>query len=114
MAEGDADRIAAAHQDALDERLTAVVELVPSARRSLPRARARAASPRPGTCSLGLGADLPLEALLEALDLAGRVDDGLLARVERVAVGADVDAELGRVEPTSTRVPHDPQSTLAS
>src|SRR5678815_5289695 len=41
------------------------------------------------------GPNLALEALLEALDLAGRVDDRLLAREERVAVAADVDAELG-------------------
>src|SRR5262245_22293817 len=42
-----------------------------------------------------LGAGLALQALLEALDLAGRVDDRLLARVERVAVAADVDPQLG-------------------
>src|SRR4051795_8289869 len=41
-----------------------------------------------------LGADLALQALLEPLDLAGRVDDVLRARVERVAVAADVDAQL--------------------
>src|SRR5690349_1139073 len=34
-----------------------------------------------------------LEPLLEALDLAGGVDDGLLARVERMAVGAHVHAQ---------------------
>src|SRR6478752_3998406 len=44
-------------------------------------------------CSV-LAADLALQALLEALDLAGRVDDRLLAREERVAVAAHVDAEL--------------------
>src|SRR5439155_8801579 len=42
----------------------------------------------------GSGAGRPLQALLEPLDLAGRVDDRLLAREERVAVGADVDPEL--------------------
>src|SRR4029079_6172082 len=42
-----------------------------------------------------LGADLALQALLEALDLAGGVDDVLRARVERVAVATDVDAQLG-------------------
>src|SRR5689334_1461705 len=41
-----------------------------------------------------LGPDLPLQTLLEPLDLAGRVDDVLRARVERVAVAADVDAQL--------------------
>ena len=40
------------------------------------------------------GAGLALEALLEALDLAGGVDDVLLAREERVAVAAHVDAQL--------------------
>src|SRR5262245_49432726 len=45
-----------------------------------------------GRC--GLAADLPLEALLETLDLARGVDDRLLAREERVAIGAHVDAEL--------------------
>src|SRR3972149_3069277 len=44
--------------------------------------------------SKSAGPDLPLEALLEALDLAGGVDDRLLARVERVAVAADIDAQL--------------------
>src|SRR3972149_8219391 len=34
-----------------------------------------------------------LEPLLEALDLAGGVDDGLLAGEERVAVRADVDVQ---------------------
>ena len=40
------------------------------------------------------GPDLPLEATLEALHLAGRVDDVLLAGEERVAVAAHVDAQL--------------------
>jgi hypothetical protein len=35
-----------------------------------------------------------LEAALEALDLAGGVEDHLLAREERVAAVADVDAQL--------------------
>ena len=61
----------------------------------------------------GLASGLALEALLEALDLAGGVDDRLLAREERVAVAADVDAQLGRVEPTVHSVPHEPQWTLA-
>src|SRR5205085_4741581 len=42
----------------------------------------------------GLGSDLAVEPLLEPLHLAGRVDDRLLAREERVAVGADVDAQF--------------------
>src|SRR3954453_7753489 len=42
-----------------------------------------------------LSADLALQSLLEPLDLAGRVDDRLLPRVERMAVAADVDSELG-------------------
>ena len=41
------------------------------------------------------GSGRSLQALLEPLDLAGRVDDRLLAREERVAVRADVDAQLG-------------------
>src|SRR3972149_6156483 len=41
------------------------------------------------------GARLSLEALLEALNLTGRVNDRLLAREERVAVAAYIDAELG-------------------
>src|SRR5262245_20136084 len=48
----------------------------------------------PGMVRADLGPDLPLQALLEPLDLTGRVDDVLRARVERVAVAADVDAEL--------------------
>ena len=40
------------------------------------------------------GPGLALEAALEALDLAGGVDDVLLAREERVAVAADVHAHL--------------------
>src|SRR5689334_13950035 len=46
---------------------------------------------RPGP---DLGPDLSLQALLEPLDLAGRIDDVLRARIERVAVAADVDAQL--------------------
>ena len=87
------DRIAAAHQDALDQGLTAVGE---------PGLGHGAQSTGPITAGgqLGeLGADLALHPLLEALDLAGGVDDRLLARVERVAGGAHVDAQLGRVEP---------------
>src|SRR5436305_13309209 len=37
----------------------------------------------------------PLEPLLEALEASARVDELLLARVERVAVRADLDVQLG-------------------
>src|SRR5215208_2815343 len=50
---------------------------------------------RPSPVAGRLRPDLTLESLLEALDLACGVDDVLRARVERVAVAADVDAELG-------------------
>src|SRR3954447_4404165 len=43
-----------------------------------------------------LGALGTLEALLEALDASARVHQLLLARVERVAVRADLDMHLGR------------------
>src|SRR5262245_58144944 len=47
------------------------------------------------TCLLGrLGGLRPLEAALEALDPAPRVDELLLARVEGVAVRADLDVQL--------------------
>src|SRR2546430_12594633 len=46
-----------------------------------------------------------LEALLEALDPAARVDQLLLARVERMAVRADLDVELGLRRPRLERVP---------
>src|SRR3954454_16794330 len=42
----------------------------------------------------GLGSDLALQTLLEALDLSGRIDDVLRPREERVAVRAHVDAKL--------------------
>src|SRR6185295_2126233 len=42
-----------------------------------------------------LAAGLPLQALLEPLDLAGGVDDVLGAGEEGMAVAADVDAQLG-------------------
>ena len=64
--------------------------------------------PGPG-CDASAGSDLALQALLESLDLACGVDDRLLAGEERVAVAADVDPELGRVEPTVHSVPQDPQ-----
>src|SRR6478736_8533293 len=49
---------------------------------------------RPACDPGGLAADLALEALLEPLDLAGRIDDRLLPGEERVAVAADVDPQL--------------------
>src|SRR5258705_8825416 len=48
--------------------------------------------PSMGMCRLA--PDLALQALLEALDLASRVDDRLLAREERVAVATHVDTQL--------------------
>ena len=101
-AEGDRDRVATAHQDALDEGLTTVGEA--RHRESLPAHRGPAAHGRIAgrprrrhgpAAGRPLGSGRPLQPLLEALDLAGRVDDRLLARVERVAVAADVDAQLG-------------------
>src|SRR4051794_32164209 len=47
-----------------------------------------------GACG-ALGALGPLEPLLEALEAAAGVDELLLARVERVAVRADLDVQLG-------------------
>src|ERR1035437_5453147 len=57
------------------------------------------ASGRRGGLGLGLGRGCRglrrvRVALLEALDAAGRVDELGLAREERVAVGADFEAEL--------------------
>src|SRR5882672_756300 len=46
-----------------------------------------------------------LEALLEALHPAARVDELLLAGVERMAVRADLDVELGLRRPRLERVP---------
>src|SRR5215471_6174616 len=51
------------------------------------------------------GALGPLEPALEALHPAARVDELLLARVERVAVRADLDVELGLCGPRLERVP---------
>src|ERR1051325_4927094 len=47
----------------------------------------------------------PLETPLEALDAAAGVEELLLARVERVAVGADLDVELGLRRAGRERVP---------
>src|SRR6266566_852704 len=46
-----------------------------------------------------------LEPALEALDASARVDQLLLARVERVAVGADLDVQLGLRGAGLERVP---------
>src|SRR6476646_10672411 len=51
-------------------------------------------------CALGL-----LEAALEALDAAARVQQLLLAGVERVARGADLDVQLGLGGTRRERVP---------
>ncbi len=56
-----------------------------------PSVAAREPGEMPGELS---GANLALEAALEPLDLARGVDDVLLARVERVAVAAHVNAQL--------------------
>src|SRR5215471_1611171 len=50
---------------------------------------------RAGLSLLGLGLLGPLEPLLEALDATARVDELLLAGVERVALRADLDVQLG-------------------
>ena len=121
MAEGDGDRVAAAHEDALDEGLAAVGVAGPSAKSTgsgdVPEIGRRSGWQAAAQRTLRRGRarlpDLALQALLEALDLAGRVDDRLLAREERVAVAAHVDAQLRRVEPTVNSVPHEPQWTLA-
>ena len=48
-----------------------------------------------------------LEPPLEALDAAARVDELLLARVERVALRADLDVQLGLVERVTNVFPHE-------
>src|SRR4029077_3631812 len=63
-----------------------------------------------------LGALGALEALLEAIDPAAGIDELLLARVERVAVRADLDVELGlrrtRLECVSARARHRGEDVL--
>jgi hypothetical protein len=81
VTKGDRDRIAASHQDTLDQGLAAVSEARHAREFRLPAPRS--------------GPDLALQALLEPLHLAGRVDDRLLAGEERVAVAAHVYPELG-------------------
>ena len=91
---GDADRVAPTHEHALHEGLAAVGEAGHGVGGS-------SGGQRPADCpSAASGAEVQnlrgaLEALLEALDLAGGVHDRLLARVERVAVGAHVHAQRG-------------------
>ena len=53
-------------------------------------------------CGAGL-----LEAALEALHPAARVDELLLARVERMALGADLDVELGLRRARQNSLPHE-------
>ena len=80
-------------------RAVAPIRSIPEPRRAMHENGALAGAVRfamvrrdqPGRAS---GAGLALQAALEALDLAGGVDDVLLARVERVAVAADVHAQL--------------------
>jgi hypothetical protein len=74
----------AADQDTFMQRLAAVVRT----RHQANRGERRVTSVR-----LPLKARRALEPLLEALDLAGGVNDCLLAREERVAIRADVDAQ---------------------
>ena len=118
MAEGDGDGIAAAHHDA-DQGLAAVGIAghagkstgcdagAPGIGNGGPSAR------RPWWRVRVLAADLALQALLEALDLTGRVDDRLLAREERWQLPHTSTPSSGRVEPTVHSVPHEPQWTLA-
>src|SRR5690606_17867204 len=64
----------------------------PSAVAGPPSARC---APRGGGLLLALAAVAVAEALLELLDAALGVDEALLARVERVVAGPDVDVQLG-------------------
>ena len=57
--------------------------------------------------ALGAPGLSPLEAALEALDTPAGVDELLLARVERVAVRADLDVQLGLVERVSNVFPQE-------
>src|SRR5262249_44733195 len=76
LTDGDGPVAGAAHHHALEDRLSADV------RHESPALAA--------TCLAGA-----LQAALEALDAAARVDELLLARVERVALRADLDVQLG-------------------
>src|SRR5437763_5914503 len=71
------------------------------------------ALPGAGRALCALGA---LEPLLEAFETAARVDELLLARVERVAVRADLDVQLGlrrpRLEGVSARARHGCEDVL--
>src|SRR5882672_10764480 len=62
----------------------------------------------PTFCVIRLGARCALglfEPLLEALDASAGIDQLLLARVERVARGADLDVQLGLGGTRRERVP---------
>jgi hypothetical protein len=78
------------HHDALDDRLSAVVKLWHHSAR-------RGGSPAPpfnvpaGRQEILLLLS-DLEPAAESLYLPGSIDDALRARVERVAIGADIDA----------------------
>jgi hypothetical protein len=80
-----------AHHNAFDDRLSAVVKLWHhSARRG-----GRPAPPfnAPAGWQESLLLLLPdLEPAAESLNLPGCIDDALRTRVERVAIGADIDA----------------------
>ena len=72
----------------------------PPARAGLrPGGRACRGAGAAGRCGAGSGAPGALHAAHEALNLARRVHDALLARVERVALRADVGAQLGAGRP---------------
>src|SRR5690606_30527718 len=60
-----------------------------------PTLLARCGAPGAPGSLLGLTAVAVAEALLELLDAALRVDEALLARVERVVAGPHVDVQLG-------------------
>src|SRR6266480_444307 len=65
--------------------------------------RAIAESIERETCAIWLAG--ALQASLEALDATARVHELLLARVERVALRADLDVQLGLGRPGLERVP---------
>ena len=58
-------------------------------------------------------ADLALQALLEPLDLAGRVDDVCLPVKNGWQLLHTSTRSSGRVDPTVHSVPHEPQWTFA-
>ena len=99
----------AAHHHALEDGLAADGRVaLRRIRRAAGRRARRSRRPR-----RALGGDAPRSvgarplggAALEALDAATGVDQLLLARVERVAVGADLDVDLGLVERVVNSLP---------